>query len=105
MEYLKRLEEEVSAWPHISVHAHRFGGREFRFRIAEVGHMHKGGIVDIPFSGSSSGCALGARSCRGASLGSRLGLDYFSRPRGRGRQARRVAHAAVIRALRSEDRR
>ena len=26
-----------------------FGGREFRFRSAEVGHVHTGGIVDIPF--------------------------------------------------------
>jgi hypothetical protein len=49
MKHVKRLEEEVSAWPQISVHAHRFGGREFRFGSAEVGHVHEGGIVDIPF--------------------------------------------------------
>lgn len=49
MKHLKRLEEEVSAWPRISVHPHRFGGREFRFGKAEVGHVHDGGIVDIPF--------------------------------------------------------
>jgi hypothetical protein len=49
MKHLKRLDEEVSAWPHISVHTHRFGGREFRFGSAEVGHVHEGGIVDIPF--------------------------------------------------------
>ena len=49
MELLKRLEETVTAWPRISVHAHRFGGREFRFANAEVGHVHYGGIVDIPF--------------------------------------------------------
>jgi Family of unknown function (DUF5519) len=49
MKHLKRLEEEVSAWPEISVHTHRFGGREFRFGSAEVGHVHEGGIVDIPF--------------------------------------------------------
>ena len=49
MKHLKRLEEEVSAWPQISVHAHRFGGREFRFESAEVGHVHPGGMVDIPF--------------------------------------------------------
>src|SRR6266849_892421 len=28
---------------------HRFGGKEFRFGSAEVGHIHAGGIVDIPF--------------------------------------------------------
>ena len=49
MKHLKRLEEEVAAWPQISVHAHRFGGREFRFGSAEVGHVHQGGMVDIPF--------------------------------------------------------
>jgi Family of unknown function (DUF5519) len=47
--HLKKLENEVGAWANISVHAHRFGGREFRFGSAEVGHVHIGGIVDIPF--------------------------------------------------------
>jgi hypothetical protein len=46
---LQSLEEEVSGWPQISAHAHRFGGREFRLGSAELGHMHQGGIVDIPF--------------------------------------------------------
>ena len=49
MEHLKKLEEEVSLWPHISVHSHRFGGREFLFGKAEIGHVHTGGVVDIPF--------------------------------------------------------
>ena len=47
--FLKRLEAEVSAWPKVSIRPHRFGGREFRFGKAEVGHVHTGGIVDIPF--------------------------------------------------------
>jgi hypothetical protein len=50
MSYLKKLEDELCAWPSISVHPHRFGGREFRFGRAEVGHVHTGGIVDIPFT-------------------------------------------------------
>src|SRR6266567_5653003 len=49
MNKLKKLEEEVSMWPHVSVHSHRFGGREYLFDKAEVGHVHTGGIVDIPF--------------------------------------------------------
>jgi len=49
MKHLKELEEEISGWPDISVHPHRFGGTEFRFGSAEVGHVHTGGIVDIPF--------------------------------------------------------
>jgi len=49
LKYLKKLEEILSTWPNVSVHPHRFGGREFRFRSAELGHVHVGGIVDIPF--------------------------------------------------------
>ena len=50
MTHLKKLEDEISAWPSISVHPHRFGGKEFLFGSgAEVGHIHTGGIVDIPF--------------------------------------------------------
>ena len=49
MKHLKKLEEEISTWPHISVHPHRFGATEFRFGSAEVGHVHTGGIADIPF--------------------------------------------------------
>src|SRR6266436_745063 len=49
MKHLKKLEEAVSTWANISVHAHRFGGREFRFGSAEVGHVHNAGVVDIPF--------------------------------------------------------
>jgi len=49
MKHLKKLEEEISAWPQVSSHAHRFGGKGFRFGSAEMGHVHIGGIVDIPF--------------------------------------------------------
>jgi hypothetical protein len=49
MKHLEKLEEEISVWPHISVHPHRFSGKEFLFGSAEVGHVHTGGIVDIPF--------------------------------------------------------
>ncbi len=45
----KELEAEISTWPNVSTHTHRFGGTEFRFGDAEVGHVHAGGIVDIPF--------------------------------------------------------
>ena len=46
---VKKLESEVASWPGVSVHPHRFGGREFRFGQAEIGHAHLGGVVDIPF--------------------------------------------------------
>jgi Luciferase len=46
---LQGIEHTVASWPRITVHSHRFGGRQFRFANAEVGHVHYGGIVDIPF--------------------------------------------------------
>jgi hypothetical protein len=49
MNCLNRLEEEVLSWPNVSVHPHRFGGKEFRFGKAEIGHVHRDGTVDIPF--------------------------------------------------------
>ena len=48
MTKMRKLEEQIGAWPHVSVHPHRFGGREFRFGNAELGHVHLGGTVDIP---------------------------------------------------------
>ena len=49
MTHLRKLETEISTWSNVSVHPHRFGGREFLFGSAEIGHVHTGGIVDIPF--------------------------------------------------------
>lgn len=46
---LKSLEEQVSLWPGVSVHPHRFGGREFCLGRLEIGHTHSDGTVDIPF--------------------------------------------------------
>ncbi len=50
IESLTKLEEQVSAWPGISVHPHRFGGRKFCLGRSEIGHMHDDGAVEIPFS-------------------------------------------------------
>ena len=49
MRSLEKLEKEISSWPEVSVHPHRFSAREFRFRAAEIGHIHTGGVVDLPF--------------------------------------------------------
>jgi hypothetical protein len=48
MGYLDELREQISAWPGVSVRGHRFGGTEFCFGNAEIGHTHPGGIFDIP---------------------------------------------------------
>ena len=49
MKRFETFEQEVSSWQQVSIHPHRFGGREFRFGSAEIGHLHPGGVVDIPF--------------------------------------------------------
>jgi Family of unknown function (DUF5519) len=46
---LKNFEDSISKWPNVLVHPHRFGGREYCFGSVEIGHIHIGGIVDIPF--------------------------------------------------------
>jgi len=66
LEFLRKFEEEVSTWPHISSQSHRFGGKEFLLGNAEVGHVHHGGIVDIPFP----------RSVRDALLAEKLAEEH-----------------------------
>ncbi len=39
----------VSRWEGVSAVPHRFGGTEFRLRTREIGHIHGGYLVDIPF--------------------------------------------------------
>jgi hypothetical protein len=40
---------EVSSWEGVSVHAHRFGGTEFRLGRRELGHLHAR-FADLPFT-------------------------------------------------------
>lgn len=49
MESIEHFDREVMSWVGVTSHPHRFGGREYRFGSAEVGHMHAGGTLDIPF--------------------------------------------------------
>ena len=66
MNFEDQIERQVLSWPAVSVHPHRFGGREFRFRDAEIGHVHRGGVVDVPFP----------RSVRDALLDERLAEQH-----------------------------
>lgn len=49
-DWLNSLESDVSSWEGVSVEPHRFGGVEFRLDGVEIGHMHRNGMIDIPFS-------------------------------------------------------
>jgi hypothetical protein len=45
-----RIEREVASWGGVSVAPHRFGGVEFRLGRRELGHIHRGGWADFPFT-------------------------------------------------------
>ncbi len=77
MKYLSRLEDEISSWQNVSVHPHRFGGKEFKFGKAEIGHVHGNGTVDILHSRAVPRRTRGGRSGRIASLGPGLRLGNF----------------------------
>jgi hypothetical protein len=39
---------QVSSWPGVSAHDHRFGGIEFRVGNRQLGHLHGERTADIP---------------------------------------------------------
>jgi hypothetical protein len=44
-----RIASEVGSWDGVTVHAHRFGGVEFRLGRRELGHVHGNHLADLPF--------------------------------------------------------
>lgn len=47
---MNSIESAVSTWPRMEVDSHdRGGGREFTLNGREIGHIHRGKLVDIPF--------------------------------------------------------
>jgi len=44
------LEQEIAAWEGVQATTHRFGGIEFQWGGVEIGHIHRGGMTDIPFT-------------------------------------------------------
>jgi len=45
----QRIRTEVSSWPNVTAKPHRFGGVEFSVGRREIGHLHGGHLVDLPF--------------------------------------------------------
>ena len=45
----ERIEREVTGWPGVEEKPHRFDGVEFRVNGHEIGHLHGGRWVDLPF--------------------------------------------------------
>lgn len=42
------ISDQVTSWPGVTAHDHRFGGLEFRLGNRQLGHLHGNRIADIP---------------------------------------------------------
>lgn len=47
---MNTIEATVSEWPGIEVAPHRFNAEEFTLGGREIGHLHDGHLLDIPFA-------------------------------------------------------
>ncbi|GAB4547596.1 MAG: hypothetical protein OHK0023_09240 [Anaerolineae bacterium] len=48
--WVTQVIQGVTAWSGTEQASHRFGGTEFRLGKVEIGHIHRNGMVDIPFT-------------------------------------------------------
>lgn len=44
-----RIRDVVAEWDGVTITPHRFGGFMFRVNHREIGHVHGGAMVDLPF--------------------------------------------------------
>lgn len=51
-ETVDALVQAVTGWANVTSQPHRFGGIEFNLGKVEIGHVHRNGMVDIPFTRS-----------------------------------------------------
>jgi hypothetical protein len=50
MDFINDLTTHLTTWHNLSASPHRYGGIEYRLHNTEIGHIHRGGQVDILFS-------------------------------------------------------
>ena len=56
----RQVEAAAAEWPGVTVHDHRFGGREFRLGTREVGHLHGDRQADIAYPRPVRDAVVGA---------------------------------------------
>ncbi len=56
----RQVEAAAAEWPGVTVHDHRFGGREFRLDTREVGHLHGDRQADIAYPRPVRDAVVGA---------------------------------------------
>jgi hypothetical protein len=42
------IKAELTSWPGVEAHPHRFGGTEYRYGRKEMGHVHGDRLADLP---------------------------------------------------------
>jgi hypothetical protein len=47
--FARRIRDVVAEWDGVTITPHRFGGLMFRVHHREIGHLHGGAMVDLPF--------------------------------------------------------
>ena len=47
---LQTIGRELLAWPGVSEVPGRFNSIEYRYGKAEIGHIHRNGVADLPFT-------------------------------------------------------
>jgi hypothetical protein len=45
-----QMQQIIAGWEGVETASHQFGGVEFRMGKVEIGHVHRNGMVDIPFT-------------------------------------------------------
>ena len=63
----KRMIEEVSKWPSVTVRSHPFGGIEICVKRRDVGHIHGDRLVDLPLPSRSKRTKQNMPTMTGAS--------------------------------------
>ena len=84
--FVALIEHEIAGWEGVSVEPHRFGGVEFRVGRRELGHLHRGGLADLPFPVKVRERLVAEGKAVPASRPSGIGLGEPSHPQSRGRR-------------------
>ncbi|MEO3408224.1 luciferase family protein [Mucilaginibacter sp. CAU 1740] len=50
LDWMDKIEAAVITWPQAIATTHKYGGLQFNYINAEIGHIHGNGLLDMPLS-------------------------------------------------------
>jgi len=50
LDWMDEIEAVVITWPNVRATTHKYGGLQFDYITAEIGHIHGHGLLDMPLS-------------------------------------------------------